>query len=139
MTENRISVSTAKTVHNPVEVEINGIIYGVRINKPVFEQIAKIEKKIKEVRSIADTEPAFESIFILYDEVELMTGAPSAEVEMIDFQDLRAIVEFVMSKYYGRAAKLPPAPDAESKPEAKPVSPEQAEKNGLEVGANPSL
>jgi sugar/nucleoside kinase (ribokinase family) len=139
MTGNRISVSTTKTLHTPVEVEINGTAYVVRINKRVFEQIAKIEKNLKAIKTEGDTAPAFDSIFLLYDEVELMTGAPREEIEQIDFQDLRAIIEFVMLKYYGKAALIPKPPDAETKPEAKPVSPEQAEKNGLEAGANPLL
>lgn len=139
MTANRISVSTTKTLHNPVEVEINGTVYTVRINKPVFEQIARIEKKLKEVKTEADTGPAFDSIFLLYDEVELMTGAPRADIEQVDFQDLRAIIEFIMAKYYGKAALLPPAPGAEEvKPEPKPLTEEQQEKNGPEVGGNPS-
>lgn len=138
MTASRISVNTAKTLHNPVEVEINGTVYTVRINKPVFEQIAKIEKKLKEIKTEADTAPAFDSIYCLYDEVELMTGAPRADVEQLDFQDLRAVVEFVMTKYYGKAALQPPPGAEEAKPEAKPLTEEQVEKNGSGAGENPS-
>lgn len=135
MEGNRISVNTAKTLHNPVEVEINGTVYQVRINKAVFEQISKYEKKLREIKGPTDSQPAYESVFILYDQVEIMTGAPREEVEKVDFLDLRAICEFVMNKYYG---KVVPAEAEDAKPKP-PVSPEQAEKNGSGAGGSPSL
>lgn len=120
MSGRRISVSTAKSLHNPLEVEINGKVYEVRLNRPIFQELAEMEKEYKKL--VPQTEkPGFDAVFLLYEQVELMTGAPKEEIAQLDFNDLKVIVEFVMTEYY------------------KPPKTEEAkeEKNGLKPGEVP--
>jgi hypothetical protein len=99
----RFAVSTTKTLHRPVEVEIDGVLYTVRLNKASFEALRDIEKKL---RTIEVGKPDFDSIFLLYDEVVLFTGAPMELVAKIDFHDLQELVYFVMKAYYGKEIEL---------------------------------
>jgi hypothetical protein len=118
MSGRRISVSTAKSLHNPLEVEINGKVYEVKLNRPIFQKLAEIEKEYKKLET---EKPGFDAVFLLYDQVELMTGAPKEDISQLDFTDLKVIVEFVMTEYY------------------KPPKTEEAkeEKNGLKPGEVP--
>lgn len=118
MSGRRISVSTAKSLHKPLEVEINGKVYLIKLNRKTFEKLAEIEKEYKKLET---EKPGFDAVFLLYEQVELMTGAPKEEISQIEFNDLKAIVEFVMTEYYK------PPQTAEAK----------EEKNGLKPGEAP--
>ena len=124
MNQNRIVVSTTKSLHDPIEVEIDGQVYVVRMNKAIFQKFADAEQKIKD-----NPAGTFDSFFILYEEVELMTGAPREIVESLDFHELRAIINFVMEKYYGKKVDL--ASTALTPPDtaSAPPNEEKIEKN----------
>lgn len=139
----RFSVSTKGTLHRPIEVEIDGVIYTIRLNKKSFESLRDIEKKIREIDPA--TGNSFDSVFLLYEEVALFTGAPRDVIEEIDFSDLQKLVEFVMKAYYGKSIQnvgtenalrvdsINPAPIKGDVPE------KDDEKNGFAPGASQSL
>jgi len=139
----RFAVSTTKTLHRPVEVEIDGILYTIHLNKASFEMLRDIEKKL---RTIEVGKPDFDSIFLLYDEVVLFTGAPLEIVAKIDFQDLKDIVYFVMKTYYGKEIELTMTTEATNPPGETPTHPKikgedaekDDEKNSSGPGANQS-
>lgn len=119
MSGRKISVSTAKSLHSPLEVEINGKIYQVRMNRHIFVKLAEIEKEYKKLEK---EKPGFDAVFLLYEQVQLITGAPADEIGQIEFNDLKTIVEFVMTEYYKPPQTL----------EAKEG------KNGLKTGEGPA-
>lgn len=125
MSQNRIVVSTTKSLHDPIEVEIDGQVYIVRMNKEIFQKFAEAEKTIKD-----NPIGTFDSFFVLYEEVELMTGAPKEIVEKLDFHELRAIINFVMERYYGKKIEIiPDVPPPGSAP-VPPKTEEEISKNG---------
>jgi hypothetical protein len=100
------------------------------MNRLIFQKLKEFEESF---RTVSLENPNYDPIFILYDEVELMTGAKREVVEKLDFNDLKQIVEFIMQKYYGRKAPEIVAGESVSSG-AIPLTPEQEEKNRLEPG-----
>jgi hypothetical protein len=120
----KISVSTAKTLHEPIEVDINGQVFYVKVNRSIFERLIELEKEFRKAEKGGS---AYAAVFLLYEEVELMTGAPRELVAQLDFNDLKEIISFVLQSYY-TPPKLPAG------------APETAEtKNGSKPGEGQSL
>lgn len=131
---NRISVVTNKSLHNPVEVEINGTVYPVRMSRGTFKKFREMEKLLE--AAPGTTESGWQAIDIVYDQVILMTGAPREEVEAVDLRDIRAIIEYVLGRYYGKKIS---SEDGGKKEETEIRSPEAiAEKKPQESGETES-
>lgn len=127
---NRITISTTKTLHPPIEVEIDGQVYAVRLNRGTFERIEELAVELRKIRP--DTTDNYRAIFILYEQIEMMTGAPREVVEKIDYNDLKSIIDFIFEKYYGKAPApaTPPVAVPETSPEAGAEKIGESAKNG---------
>jgi hypothetical protein len=122
---NRISVSTAKSIHPVIEVEIDGIVYNVvPFNKPLFDRMKELEA--------VKTTSGYEGISVVYDQLQLLTGAPKEVVERIDARDLQDVLVFITNQIYQFMPQT--TKTAEEVEQEKKLTPEEQQKNGPEPG-----
>jgi len=92
MNENRLSISTKKSLFSPIEVEIDGKVFIIeKLPAPIFDKLLEMEKTLKGPEDLA-------FFRVLADEVQLLTGADRETVDQIDFRDLKQVVQFVLRK-----------------------------------------
>jgi len=92
MNENRITISTQKSLFKPIEVEVDGKVYTIeKLPAPVFDRLIEMEAALKGPDDLM--------LFrVLAEEVQLLTGMDRETVDKIDFRDLKQIITFVLRK-----------------------------------------
>ena len=94
MTE-RFKVSTKKSLHGPIEIEVDGKVYSrPLITISLLKEVEKHEKKIRK--------GDFEAMIT---QINLLTGIPKDLAKQIDIKDLEAMLDHISMKLYGRGKK----------------------------------
>ena len=106
---NKLVLSTKKSIHKPIEVEIDGKIYHCR---PLSRTLWDGVKQYEDAAADGDIEA-------LYKQVELLYGVPIVILNKLDIRDVNSLLEYTMAQIF----KLTPKTDKE-----------KAEKNGSKPG-----
>lgn len=103
MTE-RFKVSTKKSLHGPIEIEVDGKVYSQPlITVSLLQEVEKHEKKVGK--------GDFEALVA---QINLLTGIPKDLAKKIDIKDLEAMLDHISMKLYGGDKKAA-AKDPEKK------------------------
>ncbi len=106
--KDRLVLSTQKSVHKPIEVEIDGKIYSNRpLSRATFDEVQKYE----EAALKGDIEA-------LYKQVTVLIDVPMEVLNEIDIRDINSLLEYVMKKIIPPATK--PTTDKEKKEKKTP-------------------
>ena len=93
MTE-RLKLSTKKSLHAPIEIEVDGQVYSRPvITISLLQQVDKLEKKVKTGDFNA-----------LVEQIHLLTGVPKSVAKEVDLLDLNSLMDYVSAKLYGSIA-----------------------------------
>ncbi len=91
----RLVLSTTKSVHKPIEIEIDGKVYRNRsLSRTTFDEVTKHEK--------AAIGGDIES---LYKQVTALIDVPIEVLNEIDIRDINSLLEYVMAKILTPTAK----------------------------------
>ena len=94
MTE-RFKVSTKKSLHGPIEIEVDGKVYSrPLITVSLLQQVDAQEKKVKK--------GDFEALVA---QIHLLTGIPKEIAKEIDLKDLEKMLDYIGAKLYGSKPK----------------------------------
>jgi len=84
----KLELSTKKSIHNPIEVEIDGKTYQNRpLSRTLFEEVKKHEKA-----ALAG------DIEALYKQVQILYGVPIEILNKLDIRDVNSLLEFTMTQ-----------------------------------------
>ena len=109
----RLVLSTTKSVHKPIEIEIDGKVYQNRLlSRTTFDEVTKHEKA-----AIAG------DIEALYKQVTALIDIPIEVLNEVDIRDVNSLLEYVMGKILTPTAK---------------TEKEKAEKNAPKPGSKES-
>jgi len=111
--EKKLILSTQKSIHKPIEIEVNGKTYqNNALSKELFDEVKKHEKA-----ALAG------DINALYKQVELLFSVPIAVLNKLDVRDVDSLLDYTMTKIFQARAK---------------TDEEKAEKNGSKPGLDKS-
>jgi len=111
--EKKLVLSTQKSIHKPIEIEIDGKTYQNRpLSRTTFDKVKEHEKEALK----GDLEALYEQVRILY-------GVPMTVLNKLDIRDITTIINHTMKKI------LQSVPTTEK---------EKAEKNVSEPGQDKS-
>ena len=88
---NKLVLSTKKSIHPPLEIEVDGTTYKNNpFSRSLFEELKKHEKagKAGDVKA-------------LYKQVELIYSIPSKVLDALDARDIQSLLQFTMAKAFG--------------------------------------
>jgi len=109
----KLVLSTTKSIHPPIEVEIDGKTYQNRpLSRTTFDEVKKYEKAA-----------VGGEIKALYKQVEILFGVPAEILNNIDIRDVASLLDHAMSQIFEAR---------------KGTSEEQAEKNESKPGQGSS-
>ncbi|HDZ39083.1 MAG TPA: phage tail assembly protein [Marinobacter sp.] len=110
MTEDKkLILSTQKSIHKPIEIEIDGKTYQNRpLSRTTFDEVKKYEKDALK----GDIEA-------LYNQVQVLFGVPIEVLNKIDVRDINTLITYTMEQIFKSSAK---------------TEKEKAEKNGSKPG-----
>ena len=111
--EKKLVLSTQKSIHKPIEVEIDNVTY---YNKPLSRATFDEVKKHEKAAIGGDIEA-------LYKQVEVLYGVPMKVLNKLDIRDVSTIINHTMNKIVQAQPK---------------TDKEKAEKNGLKPGQKES-
>jgi len=107
--EKKLILSTQKSIHKPIEVEIDGKIYQNKpLSRTLFDEVRKYEKA-----AVAG------DIEALYKQVEILYGVAIEVLNKLDVRDVNSLLEYTMAQIFQSSAK---------------TDKEKAEKNELKPG-----
>lgn len=110
----KLTLSTQKSIHKPIEVEIDGKTYQNRpLSRSLFDEIKQFEK--------AATSGDIEA---LYKQVEILYGVPVEVLNKLDVRDINSLIDYTMAQIFQARVKTPE---------------EKAEKNASKPGENSSV
>jgi len=111
--EKKLILSTQKSIHEPIEVEIDGKTYQNRpLSRATFDEVKKHEKEALK----GDIES-------LYKQVQILFGVSMDVLNKLDIRDVNTLLQYTMTQV--------------SQPLAT-TDKEKAEKNGSKPGPNKS-
>ena len=88
MSEKKLILSTQKSIHKPIEIEIDGKTYENRpLSRATFDKVKAQEK-----------EAVKGNIEALYKQVEILYGIPIAVLNKLDIRDVSTIINHTMEK-----------------------------------------
>ena len=86
----KLNLSTKKSLHPPIEVDIDGKTYRNRpLSKTLFDEIRKYEKAALKGDQAA-----------LYKQVQLLFGVPFAVLNELDIRDINSLLEYTMAQIF---------------------------------------
>lgn len=93
----KLVLSTQKSIHKPIEVEIDGKIYcNNPLSRALFDEVRKYEK----AASDGDIEA-------LYKQVQILFSVPIAVLNKLDVRDINTLLTYTMAQIFQSAAKTP--------------------------------
>ena len=93
--EKKLILSTQKSIHKPIEVEIDGKIYQNRpLSRVTFDEVKKYEKDALK----GDIEA-------LYKQVQVLFGVPIEVLNKIDVRDINTLITYTMEQIFKASAK----------------------------------
>lgn len=111
--EKKLILSTQKSIHKPIEVEVDGKIYQNNpLSRTLFDEVKKHEKAA--LRG---------DIEALYKQVQILFGVPLEVLNKLDIRDVNTLLEYTMAQVF--------QPSGET-------DKEKAEKNVSKPGQNKS-
>lgn len=96
MKEEKVLVlSTQKSIHKPIEVEIDGKMYQNRpLSRATFDDVKKHEKAALK----GDIEA-------LYNQVQILFGVPMDVLNKLDIRDVNSLLEYTMAQIFQPSAE----------------------------------
>lgn len=83
-------LSTQKSIHKPIEVEIDGKTYQNRpLSRATFDEVKKHEKSALK----GDIEA-------LYNQVQILFGVPMEVLNKLDIRDVNTLLEYAMAQIF---------------------------------------
>lgn len=107
--EKKLILSTQKSIHKPIEVEIDGKTYRNRpLSRATFDEVKKHEKAA-----------LGGDIEALYKQVQILFGVPMEVLNKLDVRDVNTLLEYTMAQVFQPSAMTDKekAEKNESKPE----------------------
>jgi len=88
--ENKLVLSTKKSIHPPIEVEVDGKIYqNNALSRAFFDELKKHEKSA-----------LGGNVEALYKQVQILYGIPMDILNKLDVRDIKTLLEFTMAKIF---------------------------------------
>lgn len=116
MSEKKLILSTTKSIHKPIEVEVDGKTYANNpFSRTAFQELKKHEKAALK----GDIEA-------LYTQVRLIFPIPMDVLNKLDIRDVNSLLDYAMAKILVTQTK-------------EATDEEKAEKNGPKPGQNKSV
>ena len=110
----KLILSTQKSIHKPIEVEIDGKTYtNSPLSRGLFDEIKKHEKAA-----------VGGDIEALYKQVQVLYGVPLDVLNKLDVRDINSLIDYTMTQIFQARVKTPE---------------EKAEKNESKPGENSSV
>lgn len=95
MEEKKLILSTQKSIHKPIEIEIDGKTYCNRpLSRATFDEVKKHEKDALK----GDIEA-------LYEQVKVIFGVPMDVLNKLDIRDVNTLLEYTMAQVFQSSAK----------------------------------
>jgi len=86
--EKKLILSTQKSIHKPIEVEIDGKIYQNRpLSRATFDEVKKHEKAA-----------LGGDIEALYKQVQILYGVEMAVLNKLDIRDVNTLLQYTMTQ-----------------------------------------
>ena len=93
--EKKLILSTQKSIHKPIEVEIDGKIYQNRpLSRTLFDEVKKYEKDALK----GDIEA-------LYKQVQILYGVSIEMLNKLDVRDVNTLLEYTMAQIFQPSTK----------------------------------
>ena len=90
----KLVLSTQKSIHKPIEVEIDGETYQNRpLSRTTFDEVKKHEK-----------EALKGDIEALYKQVQILFGVPMEVLNKIDVRDINSLITYTMDQIFKASA-----------------------------------
>lgn len=110
----RLVLSTTKSIHKPIEVEVDGKIYQNQpLSRATFDEVKKHEAAALKG-----------NIEALYEQVKILYGVPMEVLNKLDIRDVSSLINFTMEQIFQAAPKTDK--EKAGKNEPKPGSKESA-------------
>lgn len=88
--EKKLVLSTKKSLHDPIEVEIDGKIYHNQpLSRATFDEVKKHEKAALS----GDIEA-------LYNQVQILFNVPKEVLNNLDIRDVNTLLEYAMARVF---------------------------------------
>ena len=89
----RTVLSTKKSLFDPFEVDVDGVIYTNRpFSKQLFSELQKLDSKAKSTKT-----PDGDKVSAVYDQIALIFGVPQAIAYQIDIRDVKELLDKIKS------------------------------------------
>ena len=93
--EKKLVLSTQKSIHKPIEIEVDGKTYQNRpLSRATFDEVKKYEKAA-----------VGGDIEALYKQVEVLFGVPLAVLNKLDIRDVNTLLQYTMAQIFQPDAK----------------------------------
>ena len=93
--EKKLVLSTQKSIHKPIEIEVDGKTYQNRpLSKATFDEVRKHEKAALK----GDIEA-------LYNQVNILFGVPVEVLNKLDVRDVNTLLQYTMAQIFKPDAK----------------------------------
>ena len=93
--EKKLILSTQKSIHKPIEIEVDGKTYQNRpLSKATFDEVRKHEKAALK----GDIEA-------LYNQVNILFGVPMEVLNKLDVRDVNSLLEYTMARVFQSSTK----------------------------------
>lgn len=93
--EKKLILSTQKSIHKPIEIEVDGKTYQNRpLSRTTFDEVKKHEKA-----AVAG------DIEALYKQVEVLFGVPVDVLNKLDIRDVNTLLTYTMAQIFQPDAK----------------------------------
>lgn len=99
MEDARLIIGGEVSLFKPVFVVIAGVEYPVKITYPELKKILELENSV--------TAGSIEALASMYDEAEMMTGAPRKILDTIDVREIREIIVYVADRIFHAEKSTP--------------------------------
>ena len=88
--EKKLILSTQKSIHKPIEIEVDGKTYQNRpLSKATFDEVRKHEKAALKG-----------NIEALYNQVNILFGVPMEVLNKLDVRDVNTLLEYTMAQIF---------------------------------------
>jgi len=88
--EKKLILSTQKSIHKPIEIEIDGKIYQNKpLSRTTFDEVRKHEKAALK----GDIEA-------LYNQVNILFGVPMEVLNKLDVRDVNTLLQYTMAQIF---------------------------------------
>ena len=93
--EKKLILSTQKSIHKPIEIEVDGKVYQNRpLSKATFDEVRKHEKAAMKG-----------DIDALYNQVNILFGVPIEVLNKLDVRDVNTLLQYTMAQIFKPDAK----------------------------------